>query len=155
MRKKYRLVLSDEERQQLTSFTRKGVASARELRRARILLLAASGQPDTQIATAVGCCAETVARTRRRCAQGGVAAALHDRTRPGAQLRLDAEGEAVLVALAGTDGPAGRGTWTMQLLAERLVALGVVPQISDETVRRTLNKTPSTPGSARSGVLAP
>lgn len=155
MRKKYRLVLADEERQQLTAFTRKGVASARELRRARIRLLAASGQPDTRIADAVGCCAETVARTRRRCAQDGVAAALHDRTRPGAPPRLDADGEAVLVALACTDGPAGRGTWTMQLLADRLVALGAVAQISDETVRRTLKKTSSSPGSARSGVLAP
>jgi hypothetical protein len=83
-----------------------------------------------------------------------VAAALHDRTRPGARPRLDAEGEAVLIALACTDGPAGRGTWTMQLLADRLVALAVVEQILDETVRRTLKKTPASPGSARSGVLA-
>lgn len=154
MRKKYRLVLTDEEREQLTAFTRKGVASARELRRARILLLAASGHADTRIAEAVGCCAETVARTRRRCAQEGVAAALHDRTRPGGIPLLDDGAETVLIALACTDGPAGRGTWTMQLLADRLVALGVVEQISDETVRRTLKKTPSSPGNARSGVSA-
>lgn len=154
MRKKYRLVLSEEERQQLTAFTRKGVASARELRRARILLLAASGQRDTQIAAAVGCCVETVARTRRRCAQEGVAAALRDRTRPGAAPLLDARAEATLIALACTDGPAGRGTWTMQLLADRLVALEVVEQISDETVRRTLKKTTSNPGNGTSGVLA-
>ncbi len=154
MRKKYRLVLSDAERQHLTAFTRKGVASARELRRARILLLAASGHADARIAEAVGCCTETVSRTRRRCAQEGVAAALHDRTRPGGAPRLDDAAEAVLIALACSDGPAGRGTWTMQLLADRLVALGVVDQISDETVRRTLKKTTSSPGNVRSGASA-
>jgi transposase len=149
--------LAEEERQQLALFTRKGVASARELRRARMLLLAASGHRDTEIAAAVGCCAETVARTRRRGAQEGVEAARHDRTRPGAAPLLDARAEATLIALACTDGPDGRDTWTMHLLADRLVALvalGVVEQLSDETVRRTLKKTPSSLGSARRGAWA-
>lgn len=154
MRKKYRLVLSDEERTQLQTFTRSGIASVRELRRARILLLAASGHRDAAIAERVDCCVDTVARVRRRAAQEGVAKAIPDRSRPGAAPRLDEAATAELIALACTDGPAGRGTWTMQLLADRLVALGVVDQISDETVRRTLKKTTSSRGNARSGVSA-
>jgi transposase len=125
----------------LEAFTSKGVAAARELRRARILLLASAGRPDAAVADAVGCCVGTVARVRRRCADAGVEAAVADRPRPGAAPLLDGQGEAFLLALACTDPPAGKSAWTMQLLAERLVALDVVEQISDETVRRTLKKT--------------
>ena len=139
--KQYEVALTEAERSQLEAFTRKGIASARELRRARILLLAAEGRVDIDVAEAVGCCVGTVARIRRRCAEAGVEAALRDRPRPGAAPLLDGKGEAFLVALACTDPPAGAACWTMQLLAERLVALDIVDHISDETVRRTLKKT--------------
>jgi hypothetical protein len=66
---------------------------------------------------------------------------LADRPRPGAAPLLDGKGEAFLVALACTNPPTGTSAWTMQLLADRLVALDIVDQISDETVRRTLKKT--------------
>lgn len=150
--KVYEVRLTDAERAQLGTFTTKGIAAARELRRARILLLAAEGRRDTEVADAVGCCAATVARVRRRCAEAGVEAALQDRPRPGAAPLLDGKGEAYLVALACTEPPVGDDAWTMQVLADRLVALGIVARISDETVRRTLKKTRSSPGSARSGV---
>jgi transposase len=139
--KQFEVTVSDEERRQLVAFTTKGIAAARELRRARILLLAAEGRGDAEVADAVGCCAATVARVRRRCLEDGVEAALHDRPRPGATPLLDGKGEAFLVALACTDPPVGATCWTMQLLAERLVALDIVERISDETVRRTLKKT--------------
>lgn len=139
--KQYEVTLTDEERAQLVAFTTKGIAAARELRRARILLLAAEGRTDAAVAAAVGCCVGTVARVRRRCAEAGGEAALADRPRPGAAPLLDGKGEAVLVALACTDPPTGQAVWTMQLLAERLVALDIVAHISDETVRRTLKKT--------------
>lgn len=144
--KVYEVRLSDAERQRLRDFTTAGAASAREIRRARVLLLADEDRPD-----AVGCCVATVERVRKRCAAEGVEAALVDRTRPGAAPLLDGKGEAVLVALARTDPPGERATWTMQLLADRLVALALVDRISDETVRRTLKQTTSSPGSARSG----
>lgn len=149
------VTLTAAERAQLTAFTRKGVASARELGRARVLLLADAGTGDPAIAAAVGCCIETVARIRRRAVQAGVAAALPDRPRPGATPLLTDEATATLIALAGTDAPAGRTTWTMQLLADRLVVLGLVDAISADTVRRTLKKTCSSPGSGRSGALRP
>jgi transposase len=152
--KAYPVTLTADERAQLIAFTTKGAASARELRRARILVLAAEDRLDAEVADAVGCCTATVARVRRRCADEGVAAALVDRTRPGAAPLLDSAQEAMLIALACTNAPGGPDSpWTMQLLADRLVALGVVDHISDETVRRTLKKTTSNPGSSRSGVL--
>jgi len=143
--------LSDDERRRLVDFTTSGVASAREIRRARILLLADEARLDTAIADAVGCCVATVERIRKRCAAAGAEAALVDRPRPGATPRLDGKAEAVLVALACTDPPGEVETWTMQLLADRLVALDVVGRISAETVRRTLKKTTSSPGSAPNG----
>jgi transposase len=149
--KTYQVQLSDDERTRLRAFTTAGVASAREIRRARILLLADEDRLDTAIADAVGCSVATVERLRKRCAAEGVEATLVDRARPGAAPVLDGKGEAVLVALACTAAPEGEGHWTMPLLAERLVALDVVDRISAETVRRTLKKTTSSPGSARNG----
>jgi transposase len=152
--KTHRVVLSDDERQRLVGFTTAGIASVREIRRARILLLADEDRLDAAIADAVGCCIATVERIRKRCAADGVEAALVDRPRPGAAPLLDGKAEAVLVALACTTPPEERDAWTMQLLADRLIALDVVDRISDETVRRTLKKTASSPGSARSGASA-
>ncbi|HKG24345.1 MAG TPA: helix-turn-helix domain-containing protein [Thermomicrobiales bacterium] len=152
--KTHKVVLSDDERRRLHDFTTAGIASAREIRRARILLLGDEDRLDTAIADAVGCCVATVERIRKRCAAEGVEAALVDRPRPGATPLLDGKGEAVLVALACTTPPEERDTWTMQLLADRLVALDVVDKISDETVRRTLKKTTSSPGIAKSGASA-
>jgi hypothetical protein len=149
--KTHRVVLTDDERQRLHDFTTSGIASAREIRRARILLLADEDRLDVAIADAVGCCVATVERIRKRCAAAGVEATLVDRPRPGAAPLLDGKAEAVLVALACTTPPDERDTWTMQLLADRLVALDVVDRISDETVRRTLKKTTSSPGNARNG----
>ena len=116
-------------------------------------MLADEGRRDVEIAAAVGCCTTTVETIRKRGVTEGVEAALHERSRPGGAPLLDSAAEATLIALACSAGPAGRGTWTMQLLADRLVALEVVPSISDETVRRTLKKTASNPGSVRNGAL--
>ena len=149
--KTHEVRLSDDERMRLVGFTTTGIAAAREIRRARILLLADEGRLDAGIAAAVGCCVATVERVRKRCAAEGVEAALVDRPRPGAAPLLDGTAEVVWVALACADPPGERETWTMQLLADRLVALDVVDRISDETVRRTLKKTSSSRGSARSG----
>lgn len=137
----YRVHLTPAERQSLRRLTRRGVAPVREVRRARVLLLADQGKSDAAIAEAVELHARTIIRLRRRCVEEGVDAALHDRPRPGAQPKLDGAQQAHLVALACSDPPEGAACWTMQLLADRLVELQVVASISDETVRRTLKKT--------------
>jgi len=138
--KRYVVDLADEERAKLEGMLRKGKDSARRLMRARVLLSAADGTLDQDTATAVRCCVSTVERLRRRFVEGGLERALTDRPRPGAAAKLDGRQEAHLVALTCSGPPDGRDRWTMRLLADRLVAVGVVESISDETVRRTLKK---------------
>ncbi len=141
MNKRYIVDLTADERTGLLALLNAGVAPARRLTRARILLLADEGGTDQGIAAALHVHAATVERTRRRFVEGGVERALSDRPRPGGRPKLDGKGEAHLVALACSVPPEGRARWTMQLLADRLVELALVDAISDETVRRTLKKT--------------
>lgn len=140
MAKRYIVHLSAEEREALQRLVRTGHAPARRIMRGRLLLLADNQQPDTMIATALGISVATVERTRKRCVEEGVDVALIDRHRPGAHLKLDGKQTAQLIALACSTPPDSREHWTMQLLADRLVALQVIESISDETVRRTLKK---------------
>lgn len=143
--------LSDADRQQLTALTRRGHTSAQRLTRARALLLSAGGATDVAIGAALGIHPRTVARLRQRAVEDGVLDALADRPRPGAQPCLDDHQQAYLIALACTDPPTGRSTWTLQLLADRLVAVGVVETVSADTVGRTLKKTSCSPGASSSG----
>jgi transposase len=151
--KQYVVQLSEAERQRLRELTRKGQGAARTLTRAHSLLLTDEGQTDERIADSLHIGLSTVGRTRQRYCAGGLDAALYERPRPGGPPKLDDKQEAFLVALACSTPPEERVTWTMQLLADRLVTLGVVGAISDETVRRTLKKTCSSPGSGRSGAF--
>ncbi len=133
--------LSADERARLEALTTKGSASARRIRRAHVLLRADAGLTDGVIASGLGIDVTTVERLRRRFVEEGLDAALSDRPRPGGARKLDGKAEAFLVATACSTPPDGRNTWTMQLLADRLVAVGLVESISDETVRRALKQT--------------
>ena len=146
MAKRYRVTLTDEERTRLRDLTRKGTASARMVRRARTLLLAAEERTDEDVAAALQIGVATVGRTRRRCVEEGVEAALRERPRPGARPKLGPKQQAFVVALACTKPPEGRDRWTMQLLAERVVELQVVPDITDEAIRLLLKSTGSSRG---------
>lgn len=146
MRKKYVVTLADTERTDLRALIRKGTSAARVLARARVLLLADEDCTDDVIATSVHVGTTTVERLRRRYTEEGLTATLHDRPRPGGARKLDGKQEALLVALACSEPPQERTQWTMQLLADRLVAIGAVDTISDETVRRVLKKTTSSRG---------
>jgi transposase len=146
MAKRYLVTLTEEERVHLLALTKKGKVSARKLTRAHILLQADAGVSDTAIAAALHIGIATVERIRKRFVAEGLDAALTERPRPGGQRKLDGKQEAFLIALACSTPPEGRQCWTMQLLAERLVAVQVVEAISDETVRRTLKKTRSNRG---------
>jgi transposase len=152
MAKIYIVNLSEEERTALRALLQKGTAAARKIRRAQVLLLADDGQTDAAIARVLQVGVATVERLRQRCVEEGLAAALSERPRPGGSPKLDGKGEAHLLALACTPPPAGHKCWTMQLLADKLVELGVVATISDETVRRRLKGGTSSAGSASSGV---
>ena len=153
MAKKYVVTLTDAERAHLLTFTKRGTASARKLSRAHTLLQADAGATDEAIAAALHSSIATVERTRKRFVEEGLEAALRERPRPGGHRKLDGKQEAFLIALACSTPPEGRACWTMQLLADRLVALQIIDAISDETVRRTLKKMPSSRGRRKPGVF--
>lgn len=144
--KKYLVDLTTDERDHLEGLLKRGKVGARVSARARILLHAAEGATDAAIAAAVRVGGATVERTRQKFVEGGLDWALRERPRPGGQRKLDGKQEAFLVATACSPPPDGQQRWTLQLLADRLVAVGLVDSISDETVRRTLQKTSSSPG---------
>ena len=150
-KKIYVVDLTEEERTSLLALIKSGEHSARKLNRARILLLADDGKSDREIVEALHTSLPTVQRTRQRFVEGGLDNALHERQRPGARKKLDEKGEAVLEMLACSEPPAGRKHWTLQLLADKLVELRIVGDISYETVRRELKKTAQALGEEEMG----
>ncbi len=146
MAKKYIVDLTPEEKAYLQTLIKKGKRSAGQIRRSHILLLAHEGKTDITIAEILHTGVRTVERTRQKFVEGGIDWALSERPKPPQSRKLNGKQEALLIATACSDPPEGRTKWTMQLLADRLVTLGVVDSISDETVRRTLKKTMSNRG---------
>jgi hypothetical protein len=151
--KRYKVTLTDDERQHLQALVAAGKAAARKLTHARILLKAdaADGGPawtDQRIVEALEVGVATVERVRQRFVEGGLEAALGHKKpdRPSRQRQLDGRAEARLIALACSAPPEGRTEWTMQLLADQLVQVQVVDSVSDETVRRVLKQTRSSRG---------
>lgn len=146
MNKKYVVRLSDEERAACQEIVKKLKGSSQKFRRAQILLKAdADGPawPDVKIAEAFNCRVQTIENLRKRLVTEGFQLALDGKKRPNppTPCKLDGEGEAKLIAMRLGKPPAGYGHWTLQLLADELVALEVVDAISHETVRKTLKKT--------------
>jgi len=147
----YRIALSEEERAHLRGLVGRGVAPARMLTRARMLLKANHGEggpgwSDAAIAGALDVSTSTVSRVRRQFVQTGLEATLA-RKRPDRvyERRLDGAQEAHLIALACSTPPDGQSQWSLRLLADELVHREVVATISYETVRQTLKKTISSP----------
>lgn len=142
----YKVTLTTEERAELTALVSKGKGNARRLRRAQMLLLADENRPgggwkDAAIAEALNAHARTVERTREKCVQEGVEAALnHTRPQKKRSKVLDGAAEARLVQLACTEAPDGHERWTLQMLADKLIELEIVETVSRETVRTTLKK---------------
>ena len=152
MPKRYHVRLERSERAELEALLKRGQAAAHRQRHARILLKADEnredgGLTDTQIAREVEVSSATVQRVRQILVEHGLQRAL-ERKNPDRHYlrRLDAKGEAQLLAVACEDPPEGRKRWTMKLLAEKLVELEVVESIGEETVRTTLKKMRSNPG---------
>jgi transposase len=144
--KRFIVTLSRAERKQLEELVSKGKGAAYRIRHAHILLAADEKGPnlkDDDIAKTLRCHRNTVANVRQRFVEQGLEGALERKQRPMPPVprKLDGRAEARLIAVACSAAPKGRAKWTMQLLADELVALGVVESISDETVRKTLKKT--------------
>lgn len=146
MEKKYIVRLSAQEREVCQDIIRNLKGSSQKFRRAQILLKADADGPawtDARIADAFGCRTQTIENLRKRLTTEGFETALDGKKRldPPTPPKLDGEAEAKLIAMRLGKPPAGYGRWTLQLLADQLVALEVVDSISHETVRQVLKKT--------------
>lgn len=158
MRRTYTVTLTTEQRHRLEKLVRSGVAPARMISHAHILLKADEGEQGAckqgsgpalsvrAIAQALDLCYGTVHRVRRRFCEEGLEAALERApTKRVYERALDGRAEAHLVALACSEPPQGRARWTVRLLADKMVELAYVEHVSRESVRRTLKKTSLSP----------
>src|SRR5512143_3853652 len=153
MAPKYLVDLTAEEQGYLLDVIRKGKTTARRVARAHVLLRAAEGAADEEIAETLHLGLSTVHRTRQRFVDEGLMAALRERPRSGSPPVLTGKQAAFLVALACIPAPAGRQRWTMNLLADRFVELRQIDTLSQNTVGRVLKKTTSNLGNAKNGVF--
>jgi len=138
MNLRYRVELSQAERDELKALLSGGKHAVRKLKRAQILLATDAGASDEAIATRVGVGGSTVYRTKRRFVLGNLELALREEPRPGAQRKLSGKEEALLVATACSSPPLGRARWTLDLLAGEMVRLTEHDSLSGDTVRRRL-----------------
>jgi DNA-binding transcriptional LysR family regulator len=155
---KYIVSLAPEERVNLQQLVNAGKAAARRLAHARVLLLADRDEcPDDEIVTALGVSLRTVERVRKRLVTEGVDAAIDHRPQPPRPEKIKIRGdlEQQLIELACADPPRGRCRWTLRLLADEMVVLGLVDDVSTETVRQALKKTTSIRGSSKDGASRP
>jgi transposase len=160
MKKKYLVKLTEGERERLLKLVSAGMAPARMLNRARVLLKADVGEhvgdrpafTDRQIAEMLETSEATVGRVRERFCRQGLDAAL-ERSAPDRvyERSLDGRAEARLIALACSEAPEGRDRWSMRLLADKAVELRIVESVSHETVRKTLKKTNCVHTSSKGG----
>lgn len=140
MAKRYVVELTPKERSHLLAVVSKGKNKAQVIRRAHILLKSDEGKTDKEITELLYVSEDTVERTRACFWQEGVLAALDGKPIPGQEEKLDEVQEAYLTAIACTEPPDGRSRWTLELLARRMVADGIVDSLSPTTVRLMLKK---------------
>jgi transposase len=138
MNVKYRVELSQSEREQLDALLSGGRHAARKLKRAQILLAANDDVADEVIAATLKVSGSTIYRTKRRLVEANLEGALSEEPRPGVARKLSSKEEALLVATACSTPPPGRARWTLELLADEMVRLTDHDVLSPETVRRRL-----------------
>lgn len=146
-RRKYGVNLKRAEREQLEEILGSEAPRNRRVKHAKILLESDLGKSAAKVADWVGVGHSTVERTRQRYAEGGIEAALNDKPRRGGNPKLDGNQQAFVIALACSDTPDGQERWSMQMLADKLVELGVVAEpVSHDTIGRVLKKATSNRG---------
>jgi Homeodomain-like domain len=144
--KKYQVTLSTQQREELKKMVSTGKAAARQLTRARILLLsdeadAESQKRDCDIGTALGVSLPTIGRVRQRFVAQGLETALKDKPRSGSPRKLTGKEAAHVTALACSTPPEGHAKWSLRLLAAKAVELALVDRISHQGVSNLLKKT--------------
>lgn len=144
--KKFIVNLTENERQELLSLTKKGKLPARKMRHIQILLMANSGKQgnnwsDEKTASSLDVSTKTICRVRQTFVEDGLEAAINRREHKNFKPRkLGGDEEAHLVALCCSKAPEGSCRWTLRMLADRLVELEIIDSISHEAVRQTLKK---------------
>jgi transposase len=151
MSEKQEVRLRSTQRKQLLHIVKTGKRKAREILYAHILLKAAEHWTDEAIAQAFDVSAKTVQRIRERFIREGLETALRERERPGQPTKVTPTQEAMLVALACSQPPAGQRRWTVRLLASEAVERRIVSKLLPETMRQVLKKTNSSPGKSKVG----
>lgn len=136
-KKAFEVELTAEEKAELQAIVKQGYHASRVIRRAQTLLWIDEGKSDKEIAKLHDVSLATVGNTRKKWV---LESTVEDKPRPGRPPILDGKQEAMLVALACSEAPNGVEDWTMQLLADRVIELGMVDWISDETIRLRLKK---------------
>ena len=139
MNVRYRVDLSQPERDELHALVSRGKLPVRRLKRMQILLAADAGVADEAIAASVQSSGSTIYRTKKRFVEISLEAALSEEPRPGAARKLSGKQEVQLVALACSDPPEGCARWTLKLLANALVEVIEPQSVSRDTVRRRLD----------------
>jgi putative transposase len=145
------LILTASDRTYLQAYISTGTRSARAIKRAQVLLHSEAGMSVREISQRVGVCPATIYNLRHRYAAEGVQATLAERPRPGQPRKLNLAQETQLTVLACSDAPAGHARWTIRLLADHAVEVGIVEHIAPETVRQFLKKTSLNPGANNAG----
>ncbi len=157
-KKKYIVSLTPSERDFLEQLTKKGKTAAYKMNHARILLKAdvnqeeGGGWKDRQIIESLDISHATIERVRQRFVEEGMESALNRREQKKRRQKIiDGEKEAYLIAIACSETPTGKGNWTLKMLADKMVELNYVEQVSTETIRQTLKKTNLSLGSMKPG----
>jgi transposase len=148
MSPRYRVTLTEQERNELETLTRRGKTHARRFIHARALLLCDAGSHGpawtvADVAEALGVTSRTIEHLKKRFVEDGLEAALErkPREKPPREVIFDGAFEARLIALACSDAPEGYRRWTVRLLADKAVELNFAPSVSHMTVQRVLKKT--------------
>ena len=147
--KEYIVQLTDEQNARLLSLVNKGEYNAHVIKRANVLLLSHQGKTAIEIANVFNTSQQTVYNIRKRFVKGGLDDALYDNDQ---EPKGDSSSSTYIMALACSDPPDGRERWTIRLLANKTVELGIADEVSRETIRRTLKKTNLSHGKRSNGV---
>jgi transposase len=141
--KSHRVTLSEHERQYLQKIVASGTDKARKITRCRVLLLAdeANGKTDEEITDALGVCLATIFNIRRRYHLKGLEGAIHEVPRSGQPPKFNGKAMAKITAIACSKPPEGHARWSLRLLADRVIALDIVENISYQSIRNILKKT--------------
>jgi len=161
MEKKYVVRLTNEERAELNKMLSNGNVAAKKHKLARVLLRADASldgmkYTDEAIKDEVEISVKTITRIRKKFIDGGLEEVFRKKFTPRySRRKLDGDGEAKLIAICCGEAPEGRASWTLQLLADKIVELNIVESISDDTIQRTLKKTNLSLGKKKNGASRP